>query len=388
MFPQVPLISCTELRQLMDGSFQVIVVDTRTPEEIDVSIIPGVITQEQYEARKKELAGKTVVFYCTVGYRSSSYAAKLKASGVDAKNLEGGIVRWAQKRYPLVRPPSAGEAAGQATTRVHVYSKQFALQPEEYEPVVFKNPLFSWLRRALPPWAGGSNGKKPVKDIKKEGQKVKVVFTRKRKGQPDKEVVHNPSTLEKVTADNEDDSPDLQKAGGARRGSARGGRHGGGAATKAAAPSKGKGKKREEEEGGGEVAPAPAQHGKGKAAAGKAGAKGRDAAEPRTPKAAQRRGPRKQEEEEDETQGGAEPAAPRTSRRVAERKSRGGGGVQKARGGGGKTSGRGTGKTSGGSAAGGGAAAAAKGGQKRKAVEAPPTRISRRLAKKKRAKRG
>ena len=66
----------------------------------------------------------------------------------------------AQKRYPLVRPPSAGEAAGQATTRVHVYSKQFALQPEEYEPVVFKNPLFSWLRRALPPWAGGSNGKK------------------------------------------------------------------------------------------------------------------------------------------------------------------------------------------------------------------------------------
>ncbi|KAL4458842.1 hypothetical protein ABPG75_013707 [Micractinium tetrahymenae] len=50
----------------------------------------------------------------------------------------------------------------------------------------------------------------PVKEIQKEPPKV--VFSRRRKGQPDKEVKHNPSTLEKVTAESEEDSPELKKS--------------------------------------------------------------------------------------------------------------------------------------------------------------------------------
>ncbi|EFN53224.1 hypothetical protein CHLNCDRAFT_13814, partial [Chlorella variabilis] len=101
-----------------------VVLDVRKPEEVQVSMIPGSITVDEFEKQKGELKNKTVVCYCTVGYRSSAHAAKLKAQGYDAKNLEGGIVRWAQKRYPLI-----ARSSGEETKRIHVYGKDWALQP-------------------------------------------------------------------------------------------------------------------------------------------------------------------------------------------------------------------------------------------------------------------
>jgi rhodanese-related sulfurtransferase len=62
--------------------------------QVAVSMIPGSLTAAEFEARKNDLKDKTVVCYCTVGYRSSAYAAKLRSAGIEAKNLEGGIVRW------------------------------------------------------------------------------------------------------------------------------------------------------------------------------------------------------------------------------------------------------------------------------------------------------
>ncbi|KAL4458844.1 hypothetical protein ABPG75_013709 [Micractinium tetrahymenae] len=158
-FPQVPLISSTELRQLQDmdtrGGPQVVLVDCRTAQETAVSMIPGSLTQEEFETRRREMEGRTVVTYCTVGYRSSGYAAKLRGQGLEARNLEGGIVRWTQKRYPLVaRDTEGGEVE---TKRVHVYAKPWALQPDDYEAVMFAHPFVSWLRRLLPPWLGGKN---------------------------------------------------------------------------------------------------------------------------------------------------------------------------------------------------------------------------------------
>ncbi|KAL4435940.1 hypothetical protein ABPG77_000702 [Micractinium sp. CCAP 211/92] len=233
-FPQVPSISSTELRRIHDtgapGLPQVVVVDCRTPEETAVSMIPGSLTQAEFEARRGEMAGKTVVCYCTVGYRSSSLAAKLRGQGLEAKNLEGGIVRWAQKRYPLVA--RNGEGKEEDTKRIHVYAKPWALQPDDYEAVMFASPFVSW--PALP---GAKMSKRelaalealnvkrgdvvrtafrggvrqgPVQDIQKDPPKV--VFSRRRKGQPDKQVKHNPSTLEKVTPDTREEGPELNKS--------------------------------------------------------------------------------------------------------------------------------------------------------------------------------
>lgn len=90
----------------------------------------------------------------TVGYRSSAYACKLQKEGWEARNLEGGCVRWAQKRFPLVARDAASGAV-QPVKRVHVYGKSWALAPDDYEAVVFPNTFVATLRGLLPSWLGG-----------------------------------------------------------------------------------------------------------------------------------------------------------------------------------------------------------------------------------------
>ena len=137
----------------------VVVVDVRTPEEVGVSTIPGntIPAADLTQERKAELrgAGALVVPFCTVGYRSAQYCRQLQAEGLRARNLEGSILAWTQEGYELVNGP-----AQEATARVHVFGKQWALQGEGYEPVMFKQPMVplavSTVRGVLPAWLGGT----------------------------------------------------------------------------------------------------------------------------------------------------------------------------------------------------------------------------------------
>ena len=62
-----------------------------------------------------------------------------------------------QKHYPLV--VRAADGTEQDTKRIHVFGKQWALQPDDYEPVMFKSPFvflgLNSLRKLLPTWLGG-----------------------------------------------------------------------------------------------------------------------------------------------------------------------------------------------------------------------------------------
>ncbi len=51
-----------------------ILVDARTEKEFAVSVIPGAIPAKQYEQNHEEFQGRTVICYCTSGYRSEQYA--------------------------------------------------------------------------------------------------------------------------------------------------------------------------------------------------------------------------------------------------------------------------------------------------------------------------
>jgi hydroxyacylglutathione hydrolase/adenylyltransferase/sulfurtransferase len=48
--------------------------------------------------------GRPVVFYCRVGARSMMAAQALRASGLEAYSMDGGLLRWAAEQRPL-QPP-------------------------------------------------------------------------------------------------------------------------------------------------------------------------------------------------------------------------------------------------------------------------------------------
>ena len=93
--------------------------------EVGREIFEAVVARE-FDAEAS--AGKTVVAYCTIGYRSGKYTEKLRSRGIDAYNLEAGILGWVHSFRPVERD-------GNQVRQVHVYGKQWSLLPEWYEPV-------------------------------------------------------------------------------------------------------------------------------------------------------------------------------------------------------------------------------------------------------------
>lgn len=105
-----------------------VVVDVRSPEEYAISIVPGAITKEQFETNPQRFLHRTVIVYCTIGYRSQRYAQKLIEQGFTAKNFKGSILMWCQAELPLVT------TRGKETNRVHTYSSKYRV-PAKYKAI-------------------------------------------------------------------------------------------------------------------------------------------------------------------------------------------------------------------------------------------------------------
>jgi membrane protein DedA with SNARE-associated domain/rhodanese-related sulfurtransferase len=104
-------ISADELKDMMDGGQQVIVVDVRNSlsRETDPEAIPGAIHLlfEEIEHRHDELPkNQEIVLYCTCpnDISSARTALKLKRQGVQrVRPLEGGLDAWRERRFPTER---------------------------------------------------------------------------------------------------------------------------------------------------------------------------------------------------------------------------------------------------------------------------------------------
>jgi sodium/bile acid cotransporter 7 len=155
-FPEVPDLTIQQLQDMLqDKSRKVVLVDARTSDEQDVSMIPGAVRRspdfEQLD--KAELKDTTIVAYCTVGARSGKFAKQLLQDGFkDVYNLRGSIISWTHEGLPLVAPD------GTQTKRVHTFGNSWALQGEGYEPVTFSAPRekIEAVKSVLPRWAGGT----------------------------------------------------------------------------------------------------------------------------------------------------------------------------------------------------------------------------------------
>jgi rhodanese-related sulfurtransferase len=126
-YPEVSQLSVDSLAVwLADTSRPApLLVDVRTRAEFDVSHIAGAVHSDpeadDTSALLAAAAGRPIVLYCSVGYRSSAKAQALLESGATrVANLEGSLFRWANEGYPVERD-------GRPARTVHPYNRLWGL---------------------------------------------------------------------------------------------------------------------------------------------------------------------------------------------------------------------------------------------------------------------
>ncbi|KAL0021792.1 hypothetical protein WJX77_001123 [Trebouxia sp. C0004] len=154
-FPAVQDITCNQLQDLLQASDPVVLVDVRSPDEQQVSVLPGnVVRKEDFDSHQQEYANHKIVTYCTIGARSGKYAQQLVDQGVpQVYNLRGSIIAWTQEGYPLVK----GDKSQTPTTQVHTFGKQWDLVGDGYQSIQYGaiQGNVELLRSVLPHVLGG-----------------------------------------------------------------------------------------------------------------------------------------------------------------------------------------------------------------------------------------
>lgn len=108
---RAPAVTPETLRRWLDqghddGGRDVVMLDTRNAFEVDYGTFVGAVdwridrfTQfpDAVAAHREALAGKTVVSFCTGGIRCEKAAIVLREEGVEAYQLEDGILGWFER---------------------------------------------------------------------------------------------------------------------------------------------------------------------------------------------------------------------------------------------------------------------------------------------------
>lgn len=121
-FPNVPQLATADLAAwLADAKRpQPLLLDVRAEEEFAVSHLDGarrIAADAAANQIERDIAkDQPIVTYCSVGYRSSAFAQRLRDAGyTKVQNLAGSIFQWANEDRPLV-------SDGKPATQVHPYS--------------------------------------------------------------------------------------------------------------------------------------------------------------------------------------------------------------------------------------------------------------------------
>lgn len=105
---EVPEISPAELKQAMDGSQKMVLVDVREHFERAISDLPEVgqlrIPMSEVPQRIHQIPqDATVVMYCRSGARSGSVVQYLRSHGWEGVlNLRGGVLAWREEVDPTI----------------------------------------------------------------------------------------------------------------------------------------------------------------------------------------------------------------------------------------------------------------------------------------------
>nr|WKN40242.1 rhodanese-like domain-containing protein [Tunicatimonas sp. TK19036] len=121
----VPLMTPQALDSLQQQKSSVTLLDTRSPEEFEVSHLQQArfIDYDSFEISELQDVSKedTVVLYCSVGYRSERIGEKLQKAGYrHVYNLYGGIFQWKNEGKEVFTPQN------QPTDSVHTYNRNWS----------------------------------------------------------------------------------------------------------------------------------------------------------------------------------------------------------------------------------------------------------------------
>ena len=110
----------------------VVLLDARTAAEFNVSHLPGAVLASNarmaLDALEVNDPERTVVVYCSVGYRSSRLAKQLRARGFEnVFNLEGSLFQWANEGRPALPWRQARTQGASIRRRVGPVARQAAL---------------------------------------------------------------------------------------------------------------------------------------------------------------------------------------------------------------------------------------------------------------------
>ncbi len=113
-YSSISHMTAGDLKKSLSDRTDVLLFDVREKIEYEVShlngairVDPGIWTSSFLKTYAQQTKGKTVVFYCSVGVRSSRLASRvkkqlMKAGAKDVHNLEGGIFHWHGSEFNLV----------------------------------------------------------------------------------------------------------------------------------------------------------------------------------------------------------------------------------------------------------------------------------------------
>jgi rhodanese-related sulfurtransferase len=116
-YPEVPRMPAKELAQMLKRKADIVIVDTQSPDGYEMWHIPSAInityssTANPTDRQLMLIAlpmDKQIVIYCLCeeGTDSAKMALELRQLGYSNENvkvLEGGLVLWDEKGYPMVK---------------------------------------------------------------------------------------------------------------------------------------------------------------------------------------------------------------------------------------------------------------------------------------------
>ena len=111
-----------------------LVYDTRSKEEYEISHIPGAswIGYEAFDIEKLRNIPreKKILVYCSVGYRSEKVGMQLKEAGYEnVHNLYGGIFEWVNQGNKIQTPK------GEDTDKLHAFNRIWGVWTSAAEKV-------------------------------------------------------------------------------------------------------------------------------------------------------------------------------------------------------------------------------------------------------------